>query len=146
MQLPTINSALKPITIAAGMLTATPIFMYGDIDNIHNIVSSERTSQYLEVSDNADNFLFSRRFMFDLHLQRWKENTMFQSSASSIVSDPDFQAIVSMGQFAVPFIKEEIANEPSTLVWALNLIYGKRISNNPNLTIKEACKLWIKAI
>ena len=71
---------------------------------------------------------------------------MFQSSASSIISDPDFQAIVSMGQYAVPFIKEEIANEPSTLVWALNLIYGRRISNNPNLTIKEACKLWIKAI
>ena len=146
MQLPTITSTLKPLTIAAGMLTATPVFMYGDIDNIHNIVSSKRTSQYIEMSDNADNYLFSLRFRFDLHLQRWKDNTMFLSSASSIISDPDFQAIVDMGKFAVPFIKEEITNEPSTLVWALNLIFGRRISNNPHLTITEACKLWVKEI
>lgn len=146
MQLPTITNTLKPLTIAAGMLTAAPVFMYGDIDNIHNIVSSEKTSKYLTISDNTDNYLFSRRFRFDLYLQQWKENTMFLSSASAIISEPNFQAIVAMGQYAVPFIKEEIANEPSTLVWALNLIYGKRISNNPNLTIKEACKLWTKEV
>lgn len=146
MQLPTITNTLKPLTIAASVLTAAPVFVYGDIDNIHDIVSSEKTSEYLTMSDNTDNYLFSQRFRFDLHLQQWKENTMFSSSASAIISDPDFKAIVAMGKYAVPFIKEEIANEPSTLVWALNLIYGRRISNNPNLTIKEACKLWIKAL
>ena len=51
-----------------------------------------------------------------------------------------------MGYSAVPFIIEEIEKEPSNLVWALNLIYNQKISKNPNITIKDACKLWIKAL
>ena len=54
--------------------------------------------------------------------------------------------VVSMGQYAVPFIKDELIRKPSTLVWALNYIYGYKISSNPHLTISEACKLWIKKI
>ena len=71
---------------------------------------------------------------------------MLYSSVEDIVNDKDFQSIVLMGEQAVPFIKEELIEKPSTLVWALNYIYNRKISNKPNLTITEACKLWIKEI
>ena len=71
---------------------------------------------------------------------------MFSSSASEIISDPAFQGILDMGMAAVPYIVDTIEKEPSTLVWALNKIYGGKISNNPNTTVKEACKLWVKRL
>ena len=68
------------------------------------------------------------------------------SSVIDIIEQSDFKAIIAMGYSAVPFIIEEIEKEPSNLVWALNLIYNQKISKNPNITIKDACKLWIKAL
>lgn len=35
---------------------------------------------------------------------------------------------------------------PSTLVWALNLIYNRKITDLPNITISEACNLWVKEL
>ena len=58
----------------------------------------------------------------------------------------DFQSIVKMGDRATPLILMEIKSKPSLLVWALNLIHNKKISNNPNITIEEACKLWVKTL
>ena len=87
-----------------------------------------------------------RRGAFDFHLMKWKEKTMFLSSSESIIEDDDFKAIVAMGESAVPYIISEIENTPSTLVWALNCIFNKKITNNPDTTIKEACKLWKKAL
>lgn len=146
MQLPRITNQLKPLTLAVGIAATVPVFSYSDIDDLSKIINSEKTSRYIQVVDNNDNFYLSNKFRFQLHLQRWEEKTMFMSSVSSIVGDEDFRAIVSMGGYAIPLIKEELQRKPSTLVWALNYIFGRKISNNPNLTIAEACKLWIKEI
>ena len=51
-----------------------------------------------------------------------------------------------MGPKIVPFILDELDKGPSNIVWALNMIYKKKITNKPNVTIAEACKLWIKAL
>lgn len=69
---------------------------------------------------------------------------MFLSSVESIINRQDFKAIVSMGMSAVPFIIEELSTQPSNLVWALNMIFKKKITDR-NVTVSEACKLWIKA-
>ncbi len=69
---------------------------------------------------------------------------MFLSSAKAIVDNEEFKGIVAMGRVVTPLIIDAIDREPSQLVWALNYIYGAKISNNPNTTIKEACKLWVK--
>ena len=76
----------------------------------------------------------------------WEKKTLFLSSTKAIIENADFQAIVAMGYSAVPFIIEEIDNKPSTLVWALNLIYNRKVTDNPNITIPEACKLWVKEL
>ena len=147
MQLPPIKQTFKPVTIAAGLMVTIPTFSYSDIDAYsNNIINSERTMQYMQLVDAKETDYFSAKFHFQLHLQRWKEKTMFLSSVNDIINDADFRFIVSMGELAVPFIKEEISNRPSTLVWALNFIYGRKISNRPNLTIADACKLWMKAL
>lgn len=73
-------------------------------------------------------------------------NSAFLSSAKAIIELDDFQSIVAMGSDAVPFIVDAIDKEPSPLVWALNFIFKAKISNNPNTTITEACKLWVKRL
>lgn len=147
MQLTPIKQAFKPITIAAGMIAAMPTFAYSDIDAYsNNMINSEKTMQYMQLVDARETDYFSAKFHFQLHLQRWEKKTKLQSSIYRIIGDEDFKAIVSMGEVATPLIIAEIQQRPSTLVWALNFIYGKKISNNSNLTISEACKLWIKEL
>ena len=147
MQLTPIKQAFKPITIAAGMIAAMPTFAYSDIDAYsNNMINSEKTMQYMQLVDARETDYFSAKFHFQLHLQKWEKKTKLQSSVYRIIGDEDFKAIVSMGEVATPLIIAEIQQRPSTLVWALNFIYGKKISNNSKLTISEACKLWIKEL
>lgn len=147
MQLPQITGQLKPITLATiSLLSAAPTFAYADVDSYSNVINSKKTIQYLQDIDYRESFHFSARSFFQYHLQSWQKKTMLYSSVEDIVNDKDFQSIVLMGEQAVPFIKEELIEKPSTLVWALNYIYNRKISNKPNLTITEACKLWIKEI
>ena len=148
MQLVTLSNQLKPITIAVGMLSSTAVFAYSDIDNYSGIssISNNRTLNYIQDVDNNDNPVWMHKFAFELHLMNWKEKTMFLSSPNSIVENEDFKAIVAMGVPVVPYIIREIENTPSTLVWTLNFIYNKKITNNPDTTITEACKLWVKAL
>ena len=51
-----------------------------------------------------------------------------------------------MGAQAVPLIGQSIEAEPSMLVWALNMIFKGKISDKKDLTIEEACKLWVKEL
>ena len=44
------------------------------------------------------------------------------------------------------FIIDAIDENPSHLVWALNFIFNAKISNDPNTTITQACKLWVKKL
>jgi hypothetical protein len=83
---------------------------------------------------------------FEEHLRNWEKKTMFHSSISKIVGDSDFQSIVAMGLESVPFILSNLEQKPSHLVWALNLIFNTKISKNPNITVTEACKLWIRKL
>ena len=148
MQLVDLSNKLKPLTIAVGMLSPSAAFSYSDIDIFSEItsISNNRTLNYIQNVDKNDNQIWIHRFVFDLHLKSWKEKTMFLSSIKSITEDENFQAIVAMGESAVPYIINEIENTPSTLVWTLNFIFNRKITGNPDTTITEACKLWVKEL
>jgi hypothetical protein len=149
MQLVQLSNKLRPLTLAVGLLSAASTFAYSDIDNysgILTITSNNRTSEYIKSVDKSDGALFFNKFRFQSHLINWQKKTLFLSSTKAIIDNADFQAIVAMGQSAVPFIIEEIENKPSTLVWALNLICNRKITDNPNTTISDACKLWVKEL
>lgn len=149
MQLVSLKKGFKPLTIAAGILVSSPTLMYADLDqysDITAVITNPKASQYIKEVDNqnAINFIAKRKF-YDYY-NSWKNKTLFFSSVTSIIEQEDFKAIVAMGPKIVPFILDELKKEPSNIVWALNMIYKKKITDKPNVTIGEACKLWIKAL
>ena len=149
MQLVQLSNKLKPITLTVGLLSATSTFAYSDIDShsrILTITSNNRTSEYIRSVDKNDGAYFFNKDRFQSDLINWQKKTLFLSSTKAIIENADFQSIVAMGESAMPFIIEEIENKPSTLVWALNLICNRKITDNPNTTISDACKLWVKEL
>jgi hypothetical protein len=69
---------------------------------------------------------------------------MFLSNPKAIIEDLNFQGILNLGEQAVPLILSKIEVEPSQLVWALNIITKKKISNNSTISISDSCKRWVK--
>lgn len=74
----------------------------------------------------------------------WIKNTRLQSSVFSIIEDNNFKRIIEMGEKAIPLIIEEIDKNPSTLVWALNIITNTTVSSTQRLTVTDACRRWVK--
>lgn len=149
MQLMSLNKGLKPLTIAAGLLVSSNMLMYADIDqysDVTSVVTNHRAAEYIREVDNTEGMILIAKRNFNTYFHAWKEQTYFFSSVQDIIEQKDFKAIVAMGRKAVPFILDELEREPSNLVWALNLIYERKITNNPNVTISQACKLWINAL
>ena len=149
MQLVQLSNKLKPLTLAAGLLSVATAFAYSDLDaysGILTVTTNNKTSEYIKSVDKSDNSFFLQKFRFQNHLFNWEKKTFFLSSTKGIIENEDFQAIVTMGHSAVPYIIEEIESKPSTLVWALNIIYDRKITNNPNATISDACKLWVREL
>jgi hypothetical protein len=149
MQLVKLSDKLKPITIAAGMFTVGSSLTYADLDSFSGILTlttSNKTTEYIRAVDKADDKYLIQKFRFQHHLKNWENKVMFLSSPNAIVENVDFKAIVNMGKSAVPFIVEEIERKPSSLVWALNFIYERKITDKPTATISEACKLWVKEL
>lgn len=148
MQLTNINKRnLIPLVVAGGMATSF-IFKYDAIDHSKSdfVITNNETANFMQNADDKYYSDLSMKSIFNQKLELWKKNTMFLSFADQIVDDENFKEIVSMGERVVPFILEEISQEPSTLVWTLNFIYKKKISNNPNTTIEHACQLWLNKI
>jgi len=149
MQLNSIKKGWIPLTIVAGVVSTPSSLAYAAIDNfskINTVISRTETANYIqEVNDENDIFL-NEKITFKNHLTTWQDKTKLLSSIEHIVGQVDFKAILTMGKRAVPFILEEIEAQPSNLVWALNIIFKKKITDKPNTTVEEACKLWVKAL
>lgn len=149
MQLVKLSDNLRPLTIAAGLLTEGSTLAYSDLDDFSGIIaqtSNSTTTEYIKTVDKRESIYSNQKFVFQFHLNKWESKMKFLSSTNAIVENDDFRAIVNMGHIAVPFILEEIDRKPSTLVWALNFIFGRKITNRSGATIADACKLWVKEL
>lgn len=140
---------IKPIVLAGAAIVGGANFLYTDMNQysqIDTIAENRNTSSYLDLLDeNNYSHIFINTLFKDL-LRKWKEDTVYSSSAREIIENQNFQHIVSLGEPIVPLIISEIKERPSTLVWALNIIFKTKISEKPNTTIKDACKLWVKTL
>lgn len=148
MQLINLTKGLKPLTLAAGLIMASPAMMYADADKftgVGSVVADRLVSRYFKDMDRFTVSTSTDRIRFQNLLATWQDDTMFLSSVGDIIGHPAFQAIVSMGKSVSPFIVNEIRQHPSNLVWALNLIYNHKITNK-DVTIEKACELWVKAL
>lgn len=139
------SNRFLPVTIASGLLSQS-VFAYSDFDAYSGLLTSTtntRTAEYLQIVDKSDASFYPEKFKIEDFIAKWKQETAFASSPSVIVENSNFQALVSMGLIAVPYIVQDIDMNPSPLVWALNLIYNKKITTKKGATIAEACKLWV---
>jgi hypothetical protein len=57
--------------------------------------------------------------------ERWREDTQFHSSISSLFMHPDYQEIIGLGREALPLILEDLASTRSDWFWALRAITGE---------------------
>lgn len=141
---------LRPLTLTSFILAnSLSSFAYSDFDQYSNfnfIVSNTITSKYIKETEVDSYSELLLKSTFQEHLSNWQIKTKFCSSVKQIINDKDFKSIVEMGKGAVPFIRIELEQKPSLLVWALNLIYDQKITNNPDTTIEEASKLWVKKL
>lgn len=147
MQLTGLSNKIIPLTLAAGL--AVNPFFYADVDAHSGILSSTNNNkvfEYISSVDEGEVVAISNKLRFQFLLNSWQQQTKFSSSPDSIIQNENFQSIIAMGKIAVPFIVEEISANPSTLVWALNFIFEKKISDNPRTTIPQACKLWVNQL
>ena len=138
---------LVPIVVSTTAISFTPAFQtfkYNDIsENTINLTNPE-TLSHLTTAQESQYFGILLRINFNKHLNKWQTHSRFFSSPNQIIQDEDFQEIIKLGRPAIPLITQEIQKHPTYLVWALNIILGFKISDNPQITIPEACKLWIK--
>lgn len=147
MQLTGLSNKIIPLTLAAGL--AVNPFFYADVDAHSGIISSTNNNkvfEYISSVDEGEVVAISNKLRFQFLLNSWQQQTKFSSSPDSIIQNENFQSIIAMGKIAVPFIVEEISANPSILVWALNFIFEKKISDNPRTTIPQACKLWVNQL
>lgn len=147
MQLIRLSDKIRPLTLAASIFTGASLYACQDVDKQSIIVSNSiwtNANTQIKMSNAFDLPYLEPKFR--LYLQRWKTETMFKSSPNEIIENENFLSIISMGTPVVPYILAEISREPSTLVWTLNMIFKKKITNNPNATITDACKLWVKEL
>jgi CheY-like chemotaxis protein len=61
---------------------------------------------------------------FRLLAVRWRMETRYLSSITESVIHPSYQAIVGMGQAAIPFIIASLRDKPDWWFWALKAITG----------------------
>lgn len=93
------------------------------------------------------------RALFNNYYCKWKQETCFESRSDIIFSDPNYRAIVNMGNSAIPYIKEIIAQKPNFIVHALHLITGEEVKDRSLISkykgftsLKRYCKLWVKKL
>jgi len=143
-------TGLRPLTITSLLLVnSLSSFAYSDIDQYNNFnfdLGNGTTVNYINKIETESYTEILLKRTFNEHLLNWQRKTQYFSSVQQIIGNNDFQSIVKIGERAVPLIVDELKQKPSLLVWALNLIYKKKITNNPDTTIEEASRLWVKKL
>jgi hypothetical protein len=116
---------------------------FNEEDVKNNLINIDQS--VLSYKDLSNRFMFDNLYLktrFDYYHEKWVKETMILSNAKSITANSNFQKIVSYGSEIVPILLRELENKPSNLVWAMNHILNRKISNN-SLTITEASKAWV---
>ena len=61
---------------------------------------------------------------FNRLVDRWRKETVFQSSAHQMATHPSYQEIIGIGRDAIPFLLQELERNPDHWFWALRSITG----------------------
>ena len=61
---------------------------------------------------------------FEELVDRWRKETVFQSSAHQMATHPCYQEIIGMGRDAIPLVLQELKRDRDHWFWALRSITG----------------------
>lgn len=135
-----------PIVLTVTSNTSTDdsfTFKYQDISADMNQIEDVQMYNHFDMSQKSNYVDLSTKLKFDMLYKQWKNETMLLSSPNQIIHHKNFQDIINLGRPVLKYIGEALDNEPSYLVWALNQIFGFKISNDPTLNISEASSKWV---
>jgi hypothetical protein len=111
----------------------------GEIQMDPKTISYREDYANFQWRENARLMLHNKiKNLFDI----WEKETQMLSSTSEIIQHQDFKKIVQLGSMAIPAVLLELQNRPSRLVWAMNLITGRNITEGP-ISIKDASAMWV---
>ncbi|WP_231464798.1 hypothetical protein [Pedobacter sp. Leaf132] len=142
----------KTVTMAPVLLALTAgVYNFQSTNMLFNEANLPIGSHAIEQSGSiskifGDYFQLDEKYLesrIKFLTSKWLKQTIILSDVHAIIANENFQQILSLGELAIPSILNELRIKPSILVWAMNLITGKKISAT-NLTIDEACKAWVK--
>ena len=129
---------------AVSPLYAKTNIAFNEDDILNNRVQMDpKIFRLTNVVENVTSDNAYIEYRFKNSYEKWRAETKFLSNISKIISNKHFQAILAMGRRVSPYITNQLEQEPSNLVWALNLIYDKQISKG-TISVETASRLWVK--
>ena len=82
---------------------------------------------------------------FDALATQWNDATAHLSSTTDRVLHPAYQAIVGMGDQAVPLLLNDLAAQPAHWFWALSAITGADpVPANARGRVPEMASAWLR--
>lgn len=89
-------------------------------------IQKEQGNYIINIPQTASfNEVFFDELKFQLLAENWKEESRFYSFTKQSTELPSYQAIIEMGDSALPFIFKEMVNEPNHWFVALKKIVGE---------------------
>ncbi|MCH8825144.1 MAG: hypothetical protein IH984_16745 [Planctomycetes bacterium] len=87
------------------------------------------------------------RVKFDRLAKKWKENRQWGADITELCMQPAYQAIIGMGETAIPYILRELSEKPDHWFWALNAIIADDsvdpIPTESQGKLREMAQAWI---
>ncbi len=94
-------------------------------------------------SDDDDPGHVDIRELFRSLCDRWKEETLVESSLTQIVTHGAYQRIIGLGPAVLPLIFDELEREPAQWFWALSAITGEDPAVGED-TVRGASVKWLE--
>lgn len=80
---------------------------------------------------------------FNERADRWRKETSFQSSLVAKIMHDDYQAIMTMGTPAIPWILERLKKAPEHWFWALKFLAKKDVAEGAE-SPSAAARAWLQ--
>ena len=87
------------------------------------------------------------RVKFDRLAKEWRENRVWGADITELCMQPAYQAIIGMGESAIPYILRELCDKPDHWFWALNAIIADDsvdpIPEESQGKLREMAQAWV---
>lgn len=121
-----------------------PLGVTAEADTV-SINFSNAMNAYVGQSIFISNKIEAEKFRKFLELRdKWKDETLFVSSGSIIISNSAYREIINIGKIAIPWIVRELKRSDDHWFYALEVITGENPIKDENVGIVKNMKAdWL---